>query len=271
MRRMSELDEMLARLWRDYADLNPQAAAIHALLAGEGATIVNDHIALRTFGDPRVGIDVLARPFVRAGYRAAGEYRFREKKLVARHYAHDDPARPLVFVSELVLAECSRELRDVALGLIAQIPEEVLALLELPAAGRWWTVSYAQVEALRGESEYAAWLAAFGFCANHFTVLTNGLGRLADLGALVGFLEGHGFRFSRAGGLIKGSPGQGLEQVSTLASEVRVQFADGEQVVPGCYYEFARRYPLADGRWFRGFIEGSADKIFESTDRRARG
>jgi hypothetical protein len=268
---MSELDELLARLWRDYADLNPQAAAIHALLAGEGATIVNDHIALRTFGDPRVDIDALARPFVRAGYRAAGEYRFREKKLVARHFAHDDPELPLVFVSELVLAECSRELRDMVEGMLAQVPAELPGSPWFPASGRPWSVPFAQVEVLRRESEYAAWLAAFGFRANHFTVLTNGLGRLAELGALVGFLEGHGFRFSRAGGLVKGTPAQGLEQASTLASEVRVRFADGEHVVPGCYYEFARRYPLEDGRLFRGFIEGSADKIFESTDRRARG
>lgn len=267
---MSEIDEMFARLWSDYAAINPQAEAIHGLLAGAGATIVNDHVALRTFGDPRVGIEVLARPFVRAGYRAAGAYRFREKKLVARHYAHDDPGRPLVFISELVLAECSPELRDMVLGLIAQIPAEAPALLELPAAGRLWRVSYAEVEALRRESEYAAWLATFGFCANHFTVLTNGLGRLAELEALVGFLEGHGFRFSRAGGLIKGTPAQGLEQASTLASEVKAQFADGEHAVPGCYYEFARRHVLEDGRLFRGFIEGSADKIFESTDRGAR-
>lgn len=268
---MSELDEMFARLWRDYAAINPQAGAIHALLAGEGATIVNDHVALRTFGDPRVGIDALARPFVRAGYRAAGDYRFCEKKLVARHFAHEDPGLPLVFVSELVLAEFSYELRDMVERLIAQVPAELAASPGLPAAGRVWEVSFAEVEALRRESEYAAWLAAFGFCANHFTVLTNGLGRLADLGALVGFLEGHGFRFNHAGGAIKGSPAQGLEQASTLAGEVRVRFTDGEHAVPGCYYEFARRYPLADGRLFRGFIEGSADKIFESTDRQPRG
>ncbi len=32
--------------------------------------------------------------------------------------------------------------------------------------------------------------------------------------------------------------------------------------------EFARRYPAADGRLYSGFVAKSADKIFESTDKR---
>nr|WP_293271384.1 hypothetical protein [Nannocystis sp.] len=46
-----------------------------------------------------------------------------------------------------------------------------------------------------------------------------------------------------------------------------MEFSDGVYAVPGCYYEFARRYPGPDGALFDGFIEGSADRIFESTDR----
>jgi hypothetical protein len=37
--------------------------------------------------------------------------------------------------------------------------------------------------------------------------------------------------------------------------------------VPACYYEFARRYPIANGELYQGFIAASADKIFESTNR----
>ena len=264
---MDELRGLLDRLWQGYAAMNPQVAAIHALLSGEGETIVNDHIALRTFGDPRVDIEALARPLVRAGYRAAGEYRFVEKRLVARHFAHDDPALPLIFVSELVLADCSPALRETVARLLAQAPVELFAGDALAAAGRPWQVSFAEVEALRAESEYAAWLAAFGWRANHFTVLTNALTRHRELAALVSFLERHGFALNAAGGVIKGSPAVGLEQASTLASAVEVEFSDGRQTVPGCYYEFARRHAGPDGRLFRGFIEGSADRIFESTDR----
>lgn len=53
-----------------------------------------------------------------------------------------------------------------------------------------------------------------------------------------------------------------------MANTVQVTFDDGSAEVPGCFYEFARRYPDADGSLFQGFIAASADKIFESTDRR---
>jgi hypothetical protein len=48
-----------------------------------------------------------------------------------------------------------------------------------------------------------------------------------------------------------------------------VEFANGERhVIPTCYYEFARRYPDADGKIYEGFVAASADKIFESTNAR---
>lgn len=265
---LRDLRHLLDRLWRDYAAESPQVAVIHRLLADAGERVVHDHLALRTWGDPRCDIDVLARPFVRAGYRPAGVYRFADKKLVARHFEHDDPDLPLVFISELVLAECSPALQDSVAGLIAQVPSDMLQSPALCAAGRPWRVRHADVQALRRESEYAAWLATFGWRANHFTVLVDALTDLGDLARLNTFLKGHGLKLNSSGGEIKGSPAQGLEQSSTLADEVEVAFADGTFRVPGCYYEFARRHPGPDGRRFRGFIEGSADRIFESTDRR---
>ncbi len=262
-----DLDALLARLLADHAAINPQLAVVHDLLAAAGKTVVHDHLALRTWGDPRCDIAALARPFIAAGYRVGGAYRFPAKHLVARHLEHDDPARPLVFISELVLGECSPGLRDSVAALLAQVPAARLAAPDLCAAGRPWQVAHAEVTALRRESEYAAWLAAFGWCANHFTVLTNPLGDLAELPRLNDLLRAHGLALNAVGGEIKGSPAQGLEQSSTLAAEIAVAFTDGRFAVPGCYTEFARRHAGPDGRMFRGFIEGSADKIFESTDR----
>jgi len=43
---------------------------------------------------------------------------------------------------------------------------------------------------------------------------------------------------------------------------------EGEFDITGCYYEFAKRYKTSDGKLFRGFIAKSADKIFESTNRK---
>jgi len=60
---MSDRGKLRDRLWNDFLQMNPHAARIHRLLADRGDTVVNDHIALRTFGDARIGVDVLARPF----------------------------------------------------------------------------------------------------------------------------------------------------------------------------------------------------------------
>ena len=69
-----------------------------------------------------------------------------------------------------------------------------------------------------------------------------------------------------AGGAIKGTPAEHLEQSSTRADSIEVAFADGRARIPSVYYEFARRYPLPSGELFHGFVPASADKIFESTD-----
>jgi len=106
--------------------------------------------------------------------------------------------------------------------------------------------------------------------ANHFTVLVNALGTFDDLGQLNRFLVENGFELNTSDGEIKGSPQVYLEQSSTLADRVQVQFSDGAESIPACYYEFARRYPLPNGELFSGFVAKSADKIFESTDRRRR-
>ncbi|MFO7722012.1 MAG: DUF1338 family protein, partial [Bacteroidales bacterium] len=67
---------------------------------------------------------------------------------------------------------------------------------------------------------------------------------------------------------IKGTPEELLEQSSIMAAPISVHFKEGVLEVPGCYYEFARRYPNGNGNLFRGFIARSADKIFQSTDTR---
>jgi hypothetical protein len=111
-------------------------------------------------------------------------------------------------------------------------------------------------------------LAAFGFRANHFTVDVNALKTFDNLESLNSFLKANGIQLNTSGGEIKGSPRVFIEQSSTLSGEVTVQFADGAKTIPACYYEFARRYTLPNGKLFSGFVAKSADKIFESTDRR---
>lgn len=265
------IEKLIDQLWDSYQKINPQADLIHRLLSDRGETIVNDHIAFRTFQDPRIGIEQLAGPFLAAGYQAGDEYHFAAKKLYARHFQHSDPAFPKVFISELLLDEFSGEFRDIIQRMLEQLPDVESLAQPLCTAGRHWEVPYAHYGVLSEQSEYAAWMAAHGFCANHFTVFVNALTTIDSLQDLNALLMQEGFALNQEGGAIKGSPEVYLEQSSTVASVVDVPFKDGMHKVPGCYYEFARRYPLPDGTLFGGFVAKSADKIFESTDKKLQG
>jgi hypothetical protein len=264
---MRSTDDLFGALWDQYAALTPQAEAIRSLFEARGETVLNDHVAFRTFDDPRLGIDRIAAPFLQLGYEPKGTYRFEEKRLFARYYAHEDEALPKVFVSELLLDEFSEELQDAVRALIGQTTEAQRDDPLLLMAGRPWTVDAGTYERLSAESEYAGWMAAFGFCANHFTVFVNALRTFERLSDLAAFVEGEGYAMNRSGGLIKGSKDVLLEQCSTMASRVEVAFSDGTLTIPSCYYEFARRHPQPNGHLYQGFVAASADKIFESTDR----
>jgi hypothetical protein len=263
-------DSIFKRLWEQYTAENPGAGAIYQLFQNQGEQVVNDHVAFRTFDDPRVNIDVLAKSFIEAGYQQAGEYYFEAKKLRARHYElPGHPESPRVFISELMLDEFSEELRRTIREQLDAVPRDVLASPDLIFQGTIFSsISYAVYNRLREESEYAAWLYAFGYRANHFTVSINYLKNFEGIDELNSFLKLNGFQLNSSGGEIKGTAAQLLEQSSTLADQVEVRFSDGTHSIPGCYYEFARRYPDAGGKLFSGFIAGSADKIFESTDYR---
>jgi hypothetical protein len=252
-------------LWEQYAADNPSVREIHRLFESKGETIVNDHVAFRTFNDPRIGIDVISRPFVQAGYREAGEYHFPEKKLYAKHYELE--GYPRVFISELLLEAFTESLRETILDLVAKVPGELIASDRLIYSGSvFGKIPYSVYDRLRRESEYAAWVAVYGFRANHFTVSINHLKHFNTIQKVNSFLKENGFNLNTAGGEVKGTPMQLLEQSSTLADSILMEFDEGNFEIPSCYYEFARRFPDKSGALFSGFIAGSADKIFESTD-----
>ena len=264
---METLNELLNRLWQDYSSMNKQAEGIYQLLTQRGEKILNDHVAFRTFNDPKIGIEVLAQPFIRFGYEPKGEYFFKEKKLYAKHYEHKDPNNPKIFISELKLQECSSKLQKIVKGLIDQVKPETAKKWDFCVSGvPWEKVSYATYSELLEESEYAAWMTVFGFRANHFTVFFNSLKTFKDLLEFNEFIKKSGFKLNSSGGEIKGSPQEYLEQSSTLAYPVEIKFTDRTETIPGCYYEFARRYKLPNGKLFTGFVAQSADKIFESTN-----
>jgi len=264
---VKDLNELIQALWEDYASINKQADGIYTLLQKKGETIFNDHIAFRTFNLPKVGIDALSKVFLDFGYEAKGVHEFKQKKLLAKHFEHEDKKCPLIFISELKTEEFSSDLQNTVKQLVKQIDEQKTRELDFPVSGRLWEpTTYETYLKLKKESEYAAWLSVFGFRANHFTLLFNNLTTFKDLQEFNQFIKDNGYKLNISGGEIKGTPKDLLEQSSTLAYSVEIEFSDKKEIVPACYYEFARRYPMSDGKLFMGFIAQSEDKIFESTD-----
>ncbi|HEY8269474.1 MAG TPA: DUF1338 domain-containing protein [Pseudobdellovibrionaceae bacterium] len=262
------IHKLLDIMWKDYCEMNPAAKKIYDLLTAEGETVVNDHIALRTFNHPRLGIKSLARQIEKLGYvMTANDYHFVDKKLYARHWQHPDESLPKIFISELQLEKTSPFLRDTINTLTNSVPDSVIQSETFALCGRPWDLSYKLYNELAKESEYASWVAAHGFRPNHFTVFINALKKYNDISALNKFLALKGFALNKSGGEVKGTPAEFLEQSSTMASEIPVKFSDGTFSIPGCYYEFAKRYPMPNGKLYQGFIAASADKIFESTNK----
>jgi len=253
-------------LWNDYITrLCPSADKVHSLLE-EDEELINDHIALRTFNVAPLGLETLAKPFLALGYKDCGDYVFESKKLVAKHFEHPDPLQPKVFISELKVEECSPQLQEIVAKLVEQVDATKLEGDAFLYGGRLWDISFADYQLLAEESEYASWLAAHGYGANHFTVNVNQLKAFTEVKQVNDHLRGAGFTINESGGEVKGTPEVLLEQSSTMADKVPVTFSDGTETVPGGFYEFAKRYPMVNGELYTGFVAASADKIFESTD-----
>lgn len=265
---MISLDTLLDKMWVDYCELNPAAKRIHDLFLGRGDEVINDHIALRTFNHPRLGIESLAQHFKKYGYVEKGDYTFVEKKLYAKHYEHPNENYPKIFISELELEKVSPFIRNTVNGLVNEVTDAMIKDDMFPMMGRPWKMTYQLYAELAKESEYASWVAAYGFRPNHFTVNINRLKSFEQIEDLNKFIKTSGFTLNSSGGEVKGTTADYLEQSSTMASEIPVKFDDGStHNLPGCYYEFAKRYPLENGKLYQGFVAKSADKIFESTNK----
>jgi 2-oxoadipate dioxygenase/decarboxylase-like protein len=271
-----ERDEFFEALWEDFVEIAPQAADIRERFLEHGEAVVDDHVAFRTFNRAPLGLDQLEPLLLELGYRAFCDYRFTEKKLRARAYLC--PGSPRIFLSELLVDELSAPSRQLVESCVIQARRVIAeaegsadatpSSAEIFCAGRLWNpIRFSDYERLAHESEYAAWLCALGLHANHFTLNVNAFKKLTSIEAVLSFVESAGYAVNTAGGRVKGSPALMLEQGSTLADQMPVPFAHGERKIPTCYYEFALRYPDANGSLFEGFVETSANRIFESTDR----
>lgn len=263
-----DLNQIFDRLWTDYTTQNPSSGKIYDLFIKEGEKPDNDHIAFRTLDYPEINIEAVAKPFLANGYVPAGEYIFKEKHLFAKHFElPGNTAAPRVFISQLILSDSSGFIRNTFDELYKKVDWKKINAGELIFTGTFFdSLSFKTYNRLREESEYAAWFYVFGFRANHFTVSINSLKKYNDILKVNDLLKKNGYLLNTSGGEVKGTPSELLQQSSTMADIVKVNFKEGLFEVPSCYYEFAQRHADSNGKIYSGFIAKSADKIFESTN-----
>jgi len=257
--------ELFNNIWQHYLEVTPSAKKVHQLL-GSGNDVINDHVAYRTFNLEKVNLDKLAAHLLTLGYKECGEYHFAAKKLYAKHFEHSDSTMPKVFISELLVEQLSMQAQQIIHQLVDSLDENLVEKYDFLYSGKNWNISFADYQTLLAESEYAAWLSAWGYRANHFTVSINHLEHFNCINTVNSTLKTNGFTLNSTGGEIKGDQSVMLEQSSTLADKALVEFSDKVVEIPSCFYEFAKRYPSNNGELYSGFVAASADKIFESTD-----
>lgn len=246
--------------------MTPTAAQVVEKLKKKNS-IENDHIAIRTFAYKSCSINKLKEFFQQWGYEEKGQYHFTQKKLNAIHLENHNSNLPKIFLSELILEKFDDEFQSMIKNYLSVIEDKPVSFLF--EQGEVFRPSSEDYQSILAKSEYAAWLLCNGYCANHFTINVNALAEFSNLEELNSWLIREGYLLNEAGGAIKGGAATRLAQSSTLADKRNVTFSDGVSLeVPTCYFEFAFRYPVEKGsdKLFQGFIESSADKIFESTD-----
>lgn len=288
---MSTVTEFMKDCEINFIQKHPFASKIYAALRERGEIPINDHIALRTVDLPEVNIHKLSQIFISLGYTPQEEMFFKEKKLRAVWFKPPDWNLPKVFISELLLNQCSSTLTNIIKYYVSNIePKHLdlsLAHQNIPTLlleSSWPIPSYTDYKILNSESEYAAWVIAFGNQVNHVTLFVNALKTFTDLHDLNIWLQHMSIPLNDAGGSIKGTPLSKLMQSATIANRVHYEFSDGIHTIPFAYVEFAQRFAanektvhesLAEPKQstinekiselFHGFLADNADKIFEST------
>lgn len=246
----SDASRLLELLWNRYAAEVPFARTFVEL---SGGSFRNDHVAFRSLARPGGGISRLEAIFARLGWKRAGEYTFPETHLSAIYMAHPE-GLPRVFLSELKAEELSPRARE----LLATLPEDPPPPTDVEALAGWFEAPPPPREAalleLEKESQYGAWLLAFGRKVNHFT------GSVDDVEAWQQRMRQAGVPMKAA---IEGERGGVLRQTATHAAPLGVALQEGgTRAWPYAYFEIAQR---AAG--FDGFLGPQARALFEMTQR----
>ena len=219
-----------------------------------------DHFAIRTLNLNGISMEDRAVFFKTNGYEYKGGFEFPEKKIIAQYFQHPDARLPKVFISELQVDQLSLSSRKLLESLFKDVTIGSCDL-ECPPPLNISSDSYLS---LREESQYAAWISVFGFQPNHYALLVNSLGKKVSIQGVMNALRelpvGIDFNCN-----VMGSKHAKVEQFSTNSDWVEFEFLDKRELIPGPYLEFIQRHPDETGALYQGYLEGNANKLFEST------
>lgn len=169
-----KIAEFFEHLWQDYIQIAPQAAWLQQVFLERGEQVINDHVAFRTFNLEPIHLAALETHLLARGYSRLANYQFPEKKLEAWSYVPPEPTLPRIFLSELDCTAFSPTVQTIIKQLCRQIKPEQVDNINIFFSGRLWQpITWKDYQILLAESEYAAWVAALGLRANHFTLSVN--------------------------------------------------------------------------------------------------
>ena len=130
-----------------------------------------------------------------SGYIEVEDLKFEKKKLDATYFTHNDDSLTRGFYYELRLEEFSQELQDTINRLVDELSNKAIEQFDFCNYGTPWNmITEDTYNFLKEESEYAAWVATFGFIVNHFTISINDCDTFENLEQVNSFLKENGYR-----------------------------------------------------------------------------
>ncbi len=286
-------------LFSDLLNRVPAATAYADDCARDGQKVFHDHGAVRTvvlsgMGSLPSGEEALVRVLRPLGYRQNGLYPLERLKMTGRSYAQADYPEDIAqfFVSELhverfsdTFAAAARSVTKTSGDPLSPQAKSVLARFQsegevdfesavaaLPVLAACFdrqheVPSLADYEVLLAESAEMAWIATEGNAFNHAT------DRVPDVEALAERQKALGRPMKDA---VEVSSTKRVRQTAFRAAQVEREFRDDDgrivtRVVPGSFYEFITRLPMADEgtgktRLDLAFDSSNAQGIFKMTE-----
>lgn len=258
---MGGLDLFLKKIWERYVFLSPIALEIKTKLEKQkDLPFFLDHIAFRTVNIKGVDVGSIEEVFLSKGYERVASYLLEDEKIEI--FCYENKENPKILIAQLNLDSFSRDTKELFFELVNKnfnlIGDAVFY------RKRKWQVSFGVYELLYSQSEYLAWMYAFGLSPSHFSFeIEEGL--FSDLEQLNDWLESQGYLLNCFGSKIKGDSVT-LAQSATMAQRHRVNFKEGPKDVPSCYCVFSKRY-LLSGVKYAGFSASSLSTIFASSNK----